>query len=88
MTLAWLANTNQGRMVGDYISTSFAGGSDAAGVRFRERADQRRLRRGDLHLRHGGGRPGSRRDFPYGAQLAGPATLLGPPVPAAPVRRR
>jgi hypothetical protein len=26
MTLAWLANTSQGRMVGDYISTSFGGG--------------------------------------------------------------
>jgi hypothetical protein len=26
MTLSWLANTTQGRMVGDYISTSF--GSD------------------------------------------------------------
>jgi len=26
MTLSWLANTSQGRMVGDYISTSFAGG--------------------------------------------------------------
>jgi len=27
MSLSWLANTNQGAMVGDYISTSFAGGS-------------------------------------------------------------
>jgi BNR repeat-like domain len=27
LSLAWLANTNQGRMVGDYISTSFASGS-------------------------------------------------------------
>ena len=26
MSLSWLANTNQGRMVGDYISSSFAGG--------------------------------------------------------------
>jgi hypothetical protein len=26
MTLSWLPNTNQGRMVGDYISTSFVGG--------------------------------------------------------------
>ena len=26
MSLSWLANTNQGRMVGDYISTSFSGG--------------------------------------------------------------
>jgi len=26
MTLSWLANTNQGVMVGDYFSTSFAGG--------------------------------------------------------------
>jgi hypothetical protein len=26
MTLSWLASTNQGRMVGDYISGSFAGG--------------------------------------------------------------
>lgn len=26
MTLSWLASTSQGRMVGDYISTSFAGG--------------------------------------------------------------
>ncbi len=26
MTLSWLPNTTQGRMVGDYISTSFAGG--------------------------------------------------------------
>jgi hypothetical protein len=29
MTLAWLPNTTQGRMVGDYISTSFAGGTVA-----------------------------------------------------------
>jgi hypothetical protein len=27
LTLGWLANTNQGRMVGDYISTSFSGGT-------------------------------------------------------------
>jgi hypothetical protein len=27
MTLSWLPNTSQGRMVGDYISTSFSGGS-------------------------------------------------------------
>jgi hypothetical protein len=27
LTLSWLANTSQGRMVGDYISTSYAGGS-------------------------------------------------------------
>jgi hypothetical protein len=27
MTLSWLANTSQGRMVGDYISTSYAGGT-------------------------------------------------------------
>lgn len=27
MTLSWLASTTQGRMVGDYISTSFAGGT-------------------------------------------------------------
>ncbi len=26
LTLSWLANTSQGRMVGDYISTSYAGG--------------------------------------------------------------
>jgi BNR repeat protein len=29
MTLSWLANTTQGRMVGDYISTSFVGGTVA-----------------------------------------------------------
>ena len=28
--LAWVANTNQGRMVGDYISTSFVGGQAVA----------------------------------------------------------
>src|SRR5205085_9181962 len=27
MTLSWLANTTQGRMVGDYISTSFSSGA-------------------------------------------------------------
>ena len=27
MTLSWLPNTTQGRMVGDYISTSYAGGT-------------------------------------------------------------
>jgi len=27
LTLSWLANTSQGRMVGDYISTSYAGGT-------------------------------------------------------------
>ena len=27
MTLSWLPNTNQGRMVGDYVSTSFSGGN-------------------------------------------------------------
>jgi hypothetical protein len=26
MNLSWIANTSQGRMVGDYVSTSFAGG--------------------------------------------------------------
>ena len=26
MDLTWLANTNQGRMVGDYLSSSFASG--------------------------------------------------------------
>src|SRR5579859_2964997 len=26
MSLSWLANTNQGHMVGDYMSTSFSGG--------------------------------------------------------------
>ena len=26
MTLSWLPNTSQGRMVGDYFSTSFVGG--------------------------------------------------------------
>jgi len=26
MTLSWIANTSQGRMVGDYISTSITGG--------------------------------------------------------------
>src|SRR5207244_11143223 len=29
MTLSWLPNTTQGRMVGDYISTSFVGSSPA-----------------------------------------------------------
>jgi hypothetical protein len=32
MTLTWLANTNQGRMVGDYISTSIAGNGKAIPV--------------------------------------------------------
>ncbi len=27
MTLTWLPNTTQGRMVGDYISTSYVGGT-------------------------------------------------------------
>jgi len=27
MTLSWIASTNQGRMVGDYVSVSFAGGT-------------------------------------------------------------
>jgi hypothetical protein len=27
MTLSWLPNTSQGRMVGDYISTSYSGGT-------------------------------------------------------------
>jgi hypothetical protein len=27
MTLSWLTNTTQGRMVGDYISTSYVGGT-------------------------------------------------------------
>ena len=27
MTMSWLTNTSQGRMVGDYMSTSFAGGT-------------------------------------------------------------
>ena len=27
MSLSWLANTTQGRMVGDYISTSYSGGT-------------------------------------------------------------
>ena len=29
MTLSWLANTSQGRMVGDYISTSVPAGANA-----------------------------------------------------------
>ncbi len=32
MTLSWLANTNQGRMVGDYISTSIPTGANAFSV--------------------------------------------------------
>ena len=31
MTMSWIANTSQGRMVGDYISTSFVG-VNAVGV--------------------------------------------------------
>jgi hypothetical protein len=27
MSLSWIASTNQGRMVGDYISSSFVSGS-------------------------------------------------------------
>jgi hypothetical protein len=30
MTLSWLADTSQGRMVGDYISTSFSNGKAVA----------------------------------------------------------
>jgi hypothetical protein len=30
MSLGWLASTNQGSMVGDYISASFAGGQAVA----------------------------------------------------------
>ena len=30
MTLSWLANTDQGYMVGDYVSTSFAGAEAVA----------------------------------------------------------
>ncbi len=33
MTLSWLPNTTQGRMVGDYISTSYAGGAGNATAR-------------------------------------------------------
>jgi hypothetical protein len=29
MSLSWIANTNQGRMVGDYISTSVRNGGNA-----------------------------------------------------------
>ena len=29
MSLSWIANTNQGRMVGDYMSTSFTGDGKA-----------------------------------------------------------
>jgi hypothetical protein len=29
MTLSWIANTSQGRMVGDYISTSVRNGANA-----------------------------------------------------------
>jgi hypothetical protein len=29
MNISWIANTNQGRMVGDYISTSFTGDGKA-----------------------------------------------------------
>jgi len=32
MTLSWLANTNQGRMVGDYVSTSIPAGGNAYSV--------------------------------------------------------
>ncbi|HEX9342713.1 MAG TPA: sialidase family protein, partial [Actinomycetota bacterium] len=32
MTLSWLANTNQGRMVGDYVSTSIPSGANAFSV--------------------------------------------------------
>jgi hypothetical protein len=30
MTMSWIADTSQGRMVGDYISTSFVAGSSVA----------------------------------------------------------
>ena len=43
--LAWLAQTDQGPMVGDYISTSFAGRTACVpGVLDRQAADERRVR--------------------------------------------
>ena len=54
MSLSWIANTNQGRMVGDYMSTSFTADGKAhpvfalakapTGSVFSERADKRDLR--------------------------------------------
>jgi hypothetical protein len=56
MALSWIADTNQGRMVGDYISTSFSDGIAVAGLRpGREGLRRRnRLPRGDVRGAAGG----------------------------------
>ena len=54
MNLSWIANTDQGKMVGDYMSTSFTGDGKAhPGLRDRQGADGQRVRRarGERHLR-------------------------------------
>ena len=54
MSLTWIANTNQGRMVGDYISTSFTGDGKAHPVfAIGQAADRQRVRgaRGERDLR-------------------------------------
>ena len=40
MTLTWIANTSQGRMVGDYISSSFVAGGRALPIWARGYAPQ------------------------------------------------
>ena len=54
MSLSWIADTDQGPMVGDYISTSFtADGKAHPAVRHRQAPDGRRFcgARGERHLR-------------------------------------
>ena len=49
MSLGWLASTDLGPMVGDYISTSFAGGTAHAVFALGQRPKRRRSRRGHVH---------------------------------------
>jgi hypothetical protein len=52
LSLTWLANTNQGFMVGDYISTSFAAGTARPVFASAGAAERRRPVRSDVHVGH------------------------------------
>ena len=80
MKLSWIADTSQGRMVGDYISTSFAGGLRVPGLRHRQAADWRRLLRARRRREARRDRAAAEHDVEH----AGTGSLPG----AQPARRR
>jgi hypothetical protein len=88
MSLGWLADTSQGRMVGDYISTSIAGGAAipvfAAGLSpaGASRLGESMYTVGDGVARVRGGSLSSRGDRPVARPAASPVRRPGRPVTA------